>query len=165
MTRREMLAAQRNVIQRTWPESLATKMGLYGLSAGEGEDGNHYHVGGTDLPNQRLLHPHYVLMSAALAQRPAEVYALLERMEKAGFFPPWGMVENVTVTGSSYLPMNGALNAAFETLGAYHLLAKHRGLPDAVHEASRQVPELRHAIEVFYPSKTPQTSAVLQAAE
>lgn len=149
--RTRMLQSQRDYIQRTWPDSLAAKIGMYGLSAGEGEHGDRYHVGGVDLPNQAMIHPHYILMSAALTA-PADTYALLERMEKAGYFPPWGMVETICITGHSYLPMIGSLNASFETIGAYHLLAKNRGSPDLIYQSSRQSPELRRAVELFYPA-------------
>ncbi|SKA90440.1 hypothetical protein SAMN02745166_01703 [Prosthecobacter debontii] len=155
-----MLEAQRQYIQRTWPQSLPARLGIYGLSAGEGEHGDRYQVGGVDLPDQAMIHPHYILMSASLTQ-PAETYALLERMEKAGYFPPWGLVETISITGHSYLPMNGSLNAAFEALGAYHLFAKSRGIPDAIYEASRQSPELRRAVELFFPP----TARPIQSAE
>jgi len=158
--RTRMLEAQRAYIQRTWPDSLAAKIGIYGLSAGEGEHGDRYHVGGVDLPNQAMIHPHYILMSGALTV-PSETYALLGRMEKAGYFTPWGMVETICITGHSYLPMTGSLNAGFEALGAYHLFAKNRGLPDLIYEASRNSPELRRAAELFYP--TP--AQPVQAAE
>lgn len=146
-----MLKAQRDYIQRTWPQSLAAKIGLYGLSAGEGEHGDRYSVGGVDLPDQSMIHPHYILMSACLT-KPSETYALLERMEKAGYFPPWGLVETICITSPSYLPMTGSLNAAFEALGAYHLMAKNRASPDAIYDSSRQAPELRRAVELFYPA-------------
>jgi hypothetical protein len=149
--RQRMLQTQKDYIARTWPHTLAAKLGLYGLSAGEGLYGDSYHVGGTDLPDQAVIHPHYVLMSAALADS-TETYSLLRRMEKAGLFTPWGMVETASVTGKSYLAMNGSLNAGFETLGAYHLLAKHRHLPNAIYGASRQSQELRRAAQLFYPA-------------
>lgn len=152
--RTRMLKAQRDYIQRAWPDSLAARTGVYGLSAGEGEHGDRYQVGGVDLPDQAMIHPHYILMSAALTD-PAETYALLERMEMAGWLPPWGLVETISITGHTYLPMTGSLNAAFEALGAYHLFAKHRGVPDAIYEASRQSPELRRAIRLFYPEEKP----------
>jgi len=149
--RRRMLDAQRDYIRHTWPGSLAAKMGLYGLSAGEGVHGDRYHVGGVDLPDQSLIHPHYILMSAPLTV-PTETYALLQRMEHAGYFTPWGMVEAISITGgNSYLPMAGSLNAAFETLGAWHLLAKQRGSTNSIHAASRLSPELRRAVQLFYP--------------
>jgi hypothetical protein len=64
-------------------------------------------------------------------------------------------VENLTADGSSYLPMNGALNAGFEALGAYHLLAKNRRIPDTVHEASSQCPDIRQAMHLYYPDAGP----------
>jgi hypothetical protein len=160
--RMRMLNAQREYIQRSWPDSLAARTGIYGLSAGEGEHGDRYQVGGVDLPDQSMVHPHYLLMSAALTD-PKETYALLERLEKAGWFTPWGMVETVSITGHTYLPMTGSLNAAFECLGAYHLLAKNRGTRNVIYDASRQSSELRRAIGLFYPAeRPPQQSAELK---
>lgn len=161
--RRRMFDAQRDYIQRTWPGSLAARIGLYGLSAGEGQRGRSYHVGGVDLPDQSVIHPHYILMSAALAE-PAPTYALLRRLEKAGLFTPWGMVETATVSGHDYLPMNGSLNAGFETLGAYHLLAKHRAIPNAIYSACRQSAELRRAVQLFYPPTEASQPATNSAA-
>ena len=81
-----MLEEQKNYFPRTLPGSMAAKAGLYGLSAGEGAYGTTYEVGGVDLPDQRLIHPHYILMSAGLME-PAPTYALLDRMEHAGYLP------------------------------------------------------------------------------
>lgn len=156
--RQVMLGAQQAYFPKSMPQSLAARLGIHGLSAGENQNGNAYHVGGIDLSGQALIHPHYILMSAALEPEPARVLALLERLEKAGYFPPWGLVENLTADGSSYLPMNGALNAGFEALGAYHLLAKNRRIPDTIHDASRQCPEIRQAMTLFYPASTSTTS-------
>ena len=108
-------------------------------------------MGGVDLPDQKLIHPHYILMSSTLNPQTAETYDLLERMEKASYFPPWGMVENLNVDGRSYLPMEGSLNAGFEALSAYHLFAKHRQIPDAIYEASLKSPQIRRAMQLFYP--------------
>lgn len=150
MARHRMLDAQRDYVTRTWPGSMAAKLGLYGLSAGEGPTGNSYYVGGVDLPDQAVLHPHYILMSAALTE-PSETYTLLRRLEKAKLFPPWGMVETVPVNCNGYLPMNGSLNAGFEALGAYHLFAKRRGVPNAIYSGSRHSSELRRASQLFFP--------------
>lgn len=152
--RQRMLAAQKDYIQRTWKGSQAARLGVYGLSAGEGEHGDRYHVGGVDLPDQAVIHPHYILMSAALT-RPGEVYPLLRRMERAGYFPPWGMVETISVTSNGYLPMAGSLNAGFEALGAYHALTLAQQQTNAVFSASRGTPELRRAVELFYPTAQP----------
>lgn len=157
--RRTMLGAQQAYIAERWPQSHAARNGIYGLSAGENRNGNGYYVGGVDLPDQKLIHPHYILMSGPLRSKTADVYALLGRMEKAGYFPPWGLVENLDVDGRSYLPMEGALNAGFEALSAYHLLAKHRGIPDAIYQASRDCPQIRRAMELFYPRVSDSASA------
>jgi hypothetical protein len=162
--RRTMLGAQQAYIPKRWPQSLAARNGMYGLSAGENRAGNSYYVGGVDLPDQKLIHPHYVLMSAPLHEKPAEVYALLERMEKAGAFPPWGMVENLDVDARCYLPMIGALNAGFEALSAYHLFARHRSIPDAIYEASQKSQPVRRAMQLFYPGTIVKTAEVEAAA-
>jgi len=125
-------------------------IGIYGLSAGEGRRGVGYLVSGTELPNQTIIHPHYMLMSACKMGEASLAYAMLERMEDTGLFPPWGMVENVdTVTGEA-LPMLGSLNAGFEVLGAYHLMIKNRGQRNSVYEAVRTQPDLAAALRVFY---------------
>lgn len=153
--RRNMLLRQKEYFPKNWPESKATALGLYGLSAGEARRGLGYSVGGVDLPSQTLIHPHYILMSACLDPHPDEVHDLLRRMEKGHLFPPWGMVENVTKNDADeYLPMQCALNAGFECLGAYHLLARHRGIKDDLYEASQENPDLRKAAAMFYPSDT-----------
>lgn len=156
--RRAMLGAQRAYIAERWPQSAAARGGVYGLSAGENRYGNAYQVSGVDLPDQKLIHPHYLLMSAALRPQTAEMYEVLERMEKAGWFPPWGMVENLDINGHYYLPMEGALNAGFEALSAYHLLAKHRRIPDAIYQASQKSPQIRAAMQLFYPQTAADTT-------
>lgn len=153
--RRAMLGAQRAYVPKRWPQTDAAKHGIYGLSAGENRAGNGYSVGGVDLPDQKLIHPHYILMASSIHPRPAEIYELMQCMEKSGYFPPWGMVENLTVDGRSFLPMEGALNAGFEALGAYHLLAKSRGFPDAIYQASQNCEPLRRAMRLFYPEASP----------
>lgn len=125
--------------------------GLYGLSAGEGRRGMGYLVSGTDLPKQEIIHPHYVLMSACLHDDTAATLRMLERLEQTGVFPPWGMVENVDTGNGEMLPMLGSLNASFEALAAYHLLAKHRREPDLIYEAVRAHPGLRASLGLFYP--------------
>jgi len=152
--RQMMLLKQREYFPLHWPGSAAAHSGLYGLSAGEGKHGIGYSVSGVDLERQTLIHPHYMLMSAALDQNPNDIYNLLRSMESDHFFPPYGLVENVTKDEDEYLPMQGALNAGFETLSAYHLLAKHRGAKDEIYEASMMNPELRKGAAVFYPAET-----------
>jgi hypothetical protein len=148
--RRVMLGAQQSYFTRAMPRSFAARLGFYGLSAGENQFGNAYFVGGVDLVGQNLIHPHYMLMCGLVFEKPSEVLQTLERLEKAGFMPPWGLVENLTADGQTYLPMNGALNAAFEALGIYHFVTKNRGIPDRIYEASLQCPAIREAMNLFY---------------
>lgn len=151
-TRRGLLAAQKAYFPESQPESAAARLGLYGLSAGEGAWGTSYDVGGVDLPDQRLIHPHYILLSGTVEEDPQAVYRLMETLEEAGWFTPLGLAENIMADGSRSLPMIGGLNAGFEALGAYHLLAKARGLENAIHRASVRNAELREAIRLFYPA-------------
>lgn len=152
--RQNLLQRQKDYFPKFWPDSRAAQLGIYGLSAGEARYGTGYSVGGANLPNQTLIHPHYILMAAALDPNPNAVHDVLRRMEENRLFPPWGLVENVNKDVSQYLPMQGALNASFECLGAYHLLARHRGMKDDVYEASRANPDARKAASVFYPPET-----------
>jgi hypothetical protein len=150
-TRRDLFAAQKRYFLTQQPKSRAASLGIFGLSAGEGIFGSSYEVCGSDLTDQRMIHPHYVLMAGVLEDDPQVAYRTLQRLENAGYFTPWGMVETIASDGSRYLPMIGSLNASFETLGAYHLLAKSKGFQDAIHNAARTLPETRAAIQLFYP--------------
>lgn len=152
--RKSLLEEQQKYIQHRWRGTLAAEIGLYGFSAGESAYGDSYHVGGSDLPNQDLIHPHYLLMSGGLRTPIRAVYDLLNDMQRIGFFPPYGLAENITVTGSSYLPMEGSLNAGFESIAAYHLLCKNRGIANAIYLASTNCPHLRRAAGLFYPNHT-----------
>lgn len=152
LARTRHLQEQQTYISRNWRGTLAYELGLYGLSAGENETGNAYRVNGTALPGLNLIHPHYFLMSARLHERPEEILSLIGDLRRVGFFPPCGLVENVTVTGSSYLPMIGSLNAGFEALAAYHLLCQLRHQPNQVYQAAQGSPEIRAAIRSLYPT-------------
>lgn len=149
--RENLLSRQKNYFPAALNNSAAAKLGYYGLSAGEGAYGTTYEVGGVDLPAQQIVHPHYILMSGALEEHTEKVYALLHRMEQEGWLTPWGLVENIRADGTSYLPMISALNAGFETLGAYHLLAKAHHQEDCIYKAARESTELRDAVKFFYP--------------
>lgn len=152
--RRELLEKQKQYFPTHWPDSQVTRHRFYGLSAGEARHGNGYMVGGVDLPQQTVLHPHYVLLAGSTDPDTEAVYDLLRKMEEEQLFPPWGMVENFTKDLEEYLPMLGALNAGFECVGAYHLMAKHRRIPNVIYEASRLNSELRRGVSVFYPEVT-----------
>jgi len=146
--RRALLAEQMACLPR---HTAAARLGLYGLSAGEGPRGVGYVANGTrTTPRGSLIHPHYLLMSACL-RPPHEVLRVLEAMEARGLLPPWGLVENVSTDLREHLPMLGGLNAAFEALAAYHLWAKATGRPDAIYAAARASPPLADAVRAFYP--------------
>jgi len=152
-SRQRLLADQKAYFQQAQlPNGFARQHGLYGLSAGEGAFGIGYHVGGVDLPGQALVHPHYILMSAALEPDPAVPLGVLARLQALDLFPPWGMVENFFADGTESLPLQAGLNATFEALGAYHLLARVDGRPNAIYRAAESQPALREAVGIFYPS-------------
>ena len=156
--RKTLLERQKEYFPKTWPESEAAKHGFYGLSAGEARRGMGYLVSGVELPKLTVIHPHYVLMSAPNVVKPSDVYDLLRSMEEARLFPPWGMVEHFTKDVDEYLPMLGALNASFECISAYHLLARSRGMKDELYEASLRNELLRRGASIFYPSSAAVTS-------
>jgi hypothetical protein len=154
-SRRDLLKDQMAYFPAHQPGSVAAKRGVFGLSAGEAFRGEGYVADGTEVPNAKLIHPHYILMSGALQPRPDDVYQLLQSMESIGLFPPYGMVENVSVDLGEYFPMIGSLNASFECLSAYHLWAKKTGREDRIYEATRRSPILDDAIKIFYPLVAP----------
>jgi len=125
--------------------------GFYGLSAGEASRGLGYLVSGVDLPGQEIIHPHYILMSGGMAGDTKQVYAILQKLEDQGYFPPVGLAENINMRTGEHLPMLGSLNASFEALSACHLLARHRGQADPIYEAVRSCPILSEAARLFYP--------------
>jgi hypothetical protein len=149
--RKAMLLDQKNYLSKHYPDAAIAKSGVYGLSAGEQKRGLGYAVGGVDLEQQMLLHPHYVLMAAATDDDPAQVRKTLQLMEQLRIFTPWGMVENVAVLDGETLPMLGSLNACFESLGAYHFLKKASQTPNEVYQATREIPEISNALKIFYP--------------
>lgn len=136
--RQRRLAEQKAYFGTHLPQSLAAQLGLYGLSAGEGENGIGYHTGGVEDLDQRLIFPHYILMSSLMEADTKEVYELLVKLESRGWLTPFGLVENITADGKSYVPMISALNASFESLAAYHLLIAHRRQVDPLYHAAAE---------------------------
>jgi hypothetical protein len=149
LARTNLFAAQKSYVTAHFPESPAARLGAYGLSAGEGRSGIGYAVSGIEATGQTLIHPHYMLMAASLETDTGDVYQRLWRMEDAGWFTPWGLVENIALDTNDYLPMNGSLNAAFESIGAYHAMAKNRGAQDAIYDAANSSVALRDAVRLF----------------
>lgn len=156
-SRRRLLAGQQAYFPTHQPESFAARIGAFGLSAGENVFGNRYQVGGSDLPDQTLIHPHYLLMSSILAEYTPELTKTLTALKTQGLFPPWGLVECFTFDGNHHLPMNGGLNSTFEALGAYHWLAKCESKKDAIYEASKTQRDIRRAMSLFYPGSVAMT--------
>jgi hypothetical protein len=64
--RLQRLAEQKSYFPTHAPGSMVAKLGLFGLSAGEGMNGIGYHVGGVEDAGQHLIFPHYILMSSLL---------------------------------------------------------------------------------------------------
>lgn len=123
----------------------------YGLSAGEASRGRGYLVSGVDLPSQEVIHPHYILMSSGMVEKPGDVYSLLQKLEDCGYFPPVGLAENIHMTTGEQLPMLGSLNASFEAIAACHLLARHRAQPDPIYTAAKNCALLNEAITWLFP--------------
>lgn len=149
--RMKLLRDQKQYLTARYPKAPITNSGVFGFSAGEQRHGLGYAVGGVDLEQQLLLHPHYMLMSAALEEEEEQLRATLMRMENLRLFTPWGMVENVSVNDGQSLPMIGSLNACFEAIGAYHFLKKTTRESNGIYRAARDVDALQEALRVFYP--------------
>jgi hypothetical protein len=149
--RKALLRDQKEYFSKKRPDMAEAIKGLYGFSAGEQKRGDGYAVGGVDLEDQMLVHPHYVLMAAAINDEPDQVRKTLELMERKRVFTVWGMVENISLESGEILPMIGSLNACFEALGAYHFLKKTSGEANVIYDASSGIPEIRRALKVFYP--------------
>ncbi len=155
VVRKRMLQRQKEYFPGA--EGVKLDAAYYGLSAGETCCGRGYLVSGVDLPHQEIIHPHYILMSGGMADDPREVYALLQKLEDAGYFPPVGLAENIDLKTGGHLPMLGSLNAAFETLSACHLLARHRGERDPIYGALKKCAPLNDAAQLFFDSMDDET--------
>lgn len=157
--RKKLLIDQQNYLPDHHPDHPFSAMQFYGFSAGEQYHGRGYAVGGVDLADQMLLHPHYILMSAPLVADPQAFIALMKRLEQQQIFTPFGMVENVALKDQSTLSMIGSLNACFEALGAYHFMIRCAKKDNAIYDATRAMPELKKALEAFYPSSATSSDA------
>ena len=146
--RRELLDKQTRYVADQWPDSPAARQGIFGLSAGEsGMPGAGYTANGVDIPEVRWLHPHGMIMGLALSNRSALPEAI-RRLESAGLLFPQGLPENIEIGLQLHNPMQGSLNAGFESLAAYH--GWRRGGTDVIDEASRRDSLLRAGIRRFW---------------
>lgn len=111
--------------------------------------GGGYTANGTDDVGVRWLHPHYMLMGLALSA--PELYLKgLRDLDAAQLLYPLGLPENIEIDFQLHNPMQGSLNASFETLAAYHGWRK-RGAPDNhIDNASANDPLLRKGAARFY---------------
>lgn len=132
---------------------------LYGYSSGEidrpvwGKTGNDrfYLENGTQRREKPMgvLFPHYILMSSC-TDEPMAAIAKLNILESKGFFPPWGLVENVDVHLKKGHPIISSLNASFEAISAYHLFCKVESKKDTIYETAKNAEIIREAIALFY---------------
>jgi len=160
--RRNLLEAQVGRTKEVFPDTKAAQNSLYGYSSGEEiHDPDNYLANGlwvkTDdrklLSPRPVLFPHYILMSACVANDTRTPITALECLERQGLFPPWGLVENFDVDMKRSMGFIGSLNASFEAIAAYHLLCaaeNHRGR-DVIYNACHSSPTFRKAISIFYP--------------
>lgn len=170
--RRDLREAQIARVAECFSGSAAAKAGLFGFSSGEylyAETGKSYLENGTwrrepgiggvreNVTPEPVLFPHYILMSSCLPDPriAADNLTKLRFLEERGLFPMWGLVENMDVHLETSHALIGSLNAAFETLGAYHLYCNLQSTTkvNVIYEAARKSPALNDAIRVFYDSK------------
>ena len=89
----------------------------------------------------------------AALQQAAVTYAKgLQDLDSARLLYPLGLPENIEVELRLYNPMQGSLNASFETLSAYHGWRKRNSPENVLDRASLASPHLRKAAFRFYPS-------------
>ena len=149
-SRRSLLSRQIAYMKENWPESRAAFTGIFGLSAGEaGMPGSGYTASGTEVMGVRWLHPHYMLMGLALSN-PAVYPEGLRRLDGIGYLSPLGLPENIEIELNLHNPMQGSLNAAFETLAAYHGWRKRMRPENFLDQASMANPLMRKAASRFY---------------
>ncbi|WP_367870805.1 hypothetical protein [Luteolibacter sp. Populi] len=148
VARRDLYERQARYVVENWPDSAAARLGLFGLSGGEaGMPGAGYTASGADIPGFRWLHPHAMIMELALTGR-ADLATGIRNLGRAGLLFPQGLPENMEVGLVLHNPMQGSLNAGFETLAAYH--GWRRGVNDVIDEASRRDPMMRAGIHRFW---------------
>ncbi len=151
--RKNLLDLQKSYPADNWPESASARRGIFGLSAGEtGMPGAGYTANGTEVMGVRWLHPHYMLMGLALSEPSLYRDGLLD-LESARLLHPLGLPENVEVELRLHNPMQGSLNAAFETLAAYHGWRKRLTPENILDNASLSSEYLRKGAARFYPAE------------
>lgn len=149
--RRDLLERHKRYVPEQWPDSAAARLNLFGLSGGEaGMPGDGYTANGVEVPGIRWLHPHAMFMGLALSDRSG-LSDGIRRFGEAGLLFPRGLPENVEIGLQRHNPMQGSLNAGFESLAAYH--GWRRGgsnVVNVIDDASRRDPMLRAGIRRFW---------------
>ena len=148
--RKQLAEAQRRYTKETNPSSPAAMAGFYGYSAGDGKEPGTYGARGSDVPGLSWIHPHYLLMATAAHYEADEARTTLHSLVQHDLLRPWGLVEGFDPYFDTINAANVSLNAAFETLAAYHLNARLNGTRDAIYEATEDEPFLRAGIRRFY---------------
>jgi hypothetical protein len=148
--RHRLLREQIAYPKQHWPESAAARSGIFGLSAGEaGMPGAGYTANGVEVMGVRWLHPHYMFMGLGLGA--PDLYPKgLRDLDAEQFLYPLGLTENIEVDFQLHNPMQGSLNASFETLAAYHGWKKRRTPDNQIDTASQNDPLLRKGAARFY---------------
>ncbi len=150
--RHKILKEQKVYLKQHLPNSAAARAGIFGFSAGEsGMPGCGYTANGTDVMGVRWIHPHYMFMGLGLSG-PDQYLEGLQNLNDNQFLYPLGLPENIEVDLVLHNPMQGSLNAAFETISAYHGWKKRNSPGNRIDQASQQDPLLRKAASRFYTS-------------
>jgi hypothetical protein len=148
--RGKLLAAQIAYPKTSWPDSAAAGSGIFGLSAGEsGMPGGGYTANGTEVMGVRWLHPHYMMMGLALSA-PRLYPQGLRDLDSKQFLFPLGLAENIEANLKLHNPMQGSLNASFESISAYHGWKKRNTPANLIDKASNNDPLLRKGATRFY---------------
>ncbi len=148
--RRSLLNQQASYPSEQWPDSPAARMGIFGISAGEsGMPGAGYSANGVEMTGLRWLYPHAMVMGLAMSGGNNFAQGI-GRLEQAGFLFPMGLPENIEIGLVLHNPMQGSLNAAFESIASYHGWRRAKGGPDVIDQASQSDALMRTGAARFY---------------
>lgn len=153
--RKKLLSNQIAYFKAHCPNSAAGQAGIFGLSGGEsGMPGAGYTANGTEVMGVRWIHPHYMLMGLALS-RPDLYPKGLSDLDAKRFLYPFGLPENIEADLRLHNPMQGSLNASFETFAAYHGWKKRNSQENVIDAAAQAHPLFRQAAGRFYAPANP----------